>query len=462
MIEAINTELLRNYQGVKMLTVSRTQLMAGGASAGLGVTLVLLGCFAQKASFLAGLAAASAVLLWTGIGVLAATTVIAVAMILSCKIKRERLLREISERNPDLPLAFRDYIQNFSVDRLEVIKGLSRESLEIFGGLSPESLEIFGGLSQDRLDVIRQLPMNINELINFRDFRDVSISHLLCSGKFFLEAAHEMRLEEAYDELNDAHLELTLALIRMSLPNMAFSIIDHSNLWERIFGGNAQGSGNNVLKTAVSAAAAFNGKVSNRAIVQLLLESERFRNLSLEDRRAILDARDNYGGPDLPIPVTMNIPEFLLREGNENLVLEAVRQGAPITDKLLINAAASAGTTEHGTDLLNALLETVQNEPREFTKETRIKTVVSLMAVEVDENSEAYCKQRDLIVSMGLYNTEKDATALLNFWRSINFYDPRGVANGIKFDWHVFGEFSGDYRAIEGERVAGHYIRRSA
>lgn len=255
----------------------------------------------------------------------------------------------------------------------------------------------------------------INVQVNYGPFKHVYVSHLLCSGKLFP---------------NDP--DKTLELVNETKDVMDFGLIDTSNLWEEIFT-NTSGSGNNVLKTAVAASSAsITGEAINRRIVEVLLQELERRNLPLDEIQLLLAAPDNY-----PLG-SMTIPEFLVRQGNEDLALHAVNLGAQITPKLLISAAGSAGTTQWGTILLHTLLYRVVSEPIHGLDELTIKKFkYALLAANV---TGAYDKQLQLIEHMR-GKGEQDARKHLDYLKSIEF---RSVY--IDGDEFLFDKFTHHYR----------------
>lgn len=261
----------------------------------------------------------------------------------------------------------------------------------------------------------------INVQVNYGPFNNVYVSHLLCSGKLFP---------------NDP--DKTLELVNASKDVMDFGLIDTSNLWRDIFT-DTSGSGNNVLKTAVAASSAsITGESINRRIVEVLLQELERRNLPLDEFQLLLAAPDNY-----PLG-SMTIPEFLVRQGNEDLALHAVHLGAQITPKLLISAAGSAGTTQWGTILLYTLLYRVVSEPIPGLDELTINKIkYALIAANVNDAKE---KQAQIIKQIRKKD-EEDAIAQLKYLNDIKFQHV--FIGDVPF---LFDKFTDHYR-MNGHRA---------
>ncbi len=253
-------------------------------------------------------------------------------------------------------------------------------------------------------------------------YENVYVSHLLCSGKLMLPP------------------EKVISYIQKSGP-ICFSSIDESNLWGNVacFLGE-KGSGNNVLKSAVAgASASISGKVENKKIVEFLLNILKNTH-TLQERKDILDAKDNYafGGH--------TIPEFLVRQGYEDLAIEVLNMGATITEDLLCNSLASAGSTKFGLHLAFKTLNYFIDNATTLSKEIYWKAKIGLIAV-------GSCDAEDLLNNVcNKGSKEVQVTkSHLNYWKSLSFHE---CINNFFTDQEAesympFGEFSGQFREDE-------------
>ena len=213
--------------------------------------------------------------------------------------------------------------------------------------------------SEEIRHFLNDYPHLINEKINWGEYKDVSLSHLLCSGKLGTP-------------------EESLTLLKKVVEFMDFNQLDESNLWGEIacFKPGTKGSGNNVLKTAVAAASPLleGSYQKNRDLIELLLDT--IRSKSLESRKTLLDARDNFafdGGH--------TIPEFLIRQGNEDLALKSIQLGATITNKVFRLAMQSSGTTEYSTNLAKYVLDHFIKHKLKLDRQTHWEAKAALLYV---------------------------------------------------------------------------------
>ncbi len=269
-----------------------------------------------------------------------------------------------------------------------------------------------GGIkSAEDLDaILRNNPGMVNKKIDFGDYKQVYISHLLCSSHLF-----------------PADLKKTLGLLEAVSKEIDLSLVDNSNLWIEVGMFEKQGSGNNVLKSAVAAASgSISGCPERKAVVVHLLGL--LERMEVEKRRQILDAGDNF-----PLG-SHTIPEFLVRQGNEDLALKAIKMGATITDDLLLSSAASAGTTDYGTSLAQYVLNHYINNQISISDKVHWKLRVCLSAVPSSTDLTGLLDLGDRFPKI------KEAT--WKYWATISFYNC--IRNSNVFN--PFGLFSDQYR----------------
>lgn len=252
-----------------------------------------------------------------------------------------------------------------------------------------------------------QNPQQVNDKIDYEGFTAVYKSHLLVSCKFFSEDEEE-------------NLDEVLNVIDRVGPYLDFSKIDESNLWQDV--GFTEASGNNVLKSAVAAASAsVSGKPERRKIVEKLLQLLQTNDQTVQ--KQILDQGDNF-----PLGAH-TIPDFLVRQGNEDLALKAVDMGATIDDSLLLTSLASAGTKEHGVKLARRVVQFYVDHQKELDDEMYWKGIISLSALPHDEG---------LIDLLALVNASNNR----QHWENIRY---ASCMKNSK-EYNPFGRFSNQYR----------------
>jgi len=267
-------------------------------------------------------------------------------------------------------------------------------------------------------EIISQLPGIINNTINFGQYQNVLVSHLLCSGKLLPD-----------------DVPRTVELVQQALPSMDLHAKDDSNLWVDVGAFGGRGSGNNVLRTAVAGASAvISGRAENREIVRALLDSEKLQSLPAAERKQLFTEGDNFRRP-------ITVQRFLLMQGHEDLAQKVIELGADIDADFLVLAAASAGTTQHGIKLLSYLLDRVQREGvPQLDDLDKQKLQMAICAVNVANDSESDGVQKRLLSHIWTEEAPEHIQNRLNYFRDTKFISivlPGRQADADRgiFDW---------------------------